>query len=178
MTGFKAATRVNNITFYIGVLSRVTCEVRCEMYILKKGRKILKSWESSFNLTGVIVWTFNSSRECCLSGSRHHRFGVRSTAASNIINLNRCFPQARKSASNGNLSSQVYERQTTSAVTDSNRLFDRDKAFTRTITPGERSKDLWQTNWSYAKGPRCCRSLHDSSLLIQWFKEYANRLTC
>ena len=87
-------------------------------------------------------------------------------------------PKRASPASNGNLSSQVYERQTTSGVTDSNRLFDRDKALTPTITPGERSKDLWPTNLSYAKGPRCCRCLHDSSLLIQWFKEYANRLTC
>ena len=65
-------------------------------------------------------------------------FGVFSTAASNLKLLtaasrNRASPASNVSQFSG----------TTSVVTDSNRLFDRDKAFTQTITPGERSKHLW-----------------------------------
>jgi len=40
MTGFKAATRVNNVRFCIGVL-RVACEVCCEMCVHKEGGKML-----------------------------------------------------------------------------------------------------------------------------------------
>lgn len=42
MTGFEAATRVDNIRFCIGVPTRVTCKVRCEMCLLKKVGKYFR----------------------------------------------------------------------------------------------------------------------------------------